>query len=457
MAVCYINSVRTSIHNKQVVEKLMSGITINRIQCYFMTVIVFMLFCAPYHLQAGPPAAGEYLERARAILKEVPLIDGHNDVPMQYRARVKYDLDKLDFAGDLSNVNPPMHTDIDRLRDGLVGAQFWSVYVSANYRGATAVQATKEQIDFVHLINERYPETFELALNADDIVRIHRDGKIASLIGMEGGHSINNSLAVLRQFYELGARYMTITHWRNTDWADSATDDPVHNGLTEFGREVIREMNRLGMIVDLSHVSPKTMHDVLDVAEAPVIFSHSSAYTVTRHVRNVPDDVLKRLPDIGGVVMVTFVPPFISNEVRTYSDRLDRERNRLNREYPNNETMVRNQIAEWQKQNPAPVSTLQQVADHIDYIRDLIGVDYIGIGSDYDGITTVPEGLEDVSKFPHLSAELLRRGYSEEDLKKIAGLNVLRVMRENERVAEKLREERQPSQASIEELDGNGR
>lgn len=457
MQVCYIKSVRIAIHNKQVVEKLMSGITINRIQCYFMTVIVFVLFCTPYHLQAGSPAAGEYLERARAILKEVPLIDGHNDVPMQYRARVKYDLDILDFAGDLSKVNPPMHTDIDRLRDGLVGAQFWSVYVSANYAGVKAVQATREQIDFVYRLIERYPDHFELALSADDTERIFADGKIASLIGMEGGHSINNSLTVLRQFYELGARYMTITHWRNTDWADSATDDPVHNGLTEFGREVIREMNRLGMIVDLSHVSPKTMHDVLDVAEAPVIFSHSSAYTVTRHVRNVPDDVLKRLPDNGGVVMVTFVPPFISNEVRTYSERLDRERNRLNREYPNNETRVRNQIAEWQKQNPAPVSTLQQVADHIDYIRDLIGVDYIGIGSDYDGITTVPEGLEDVSKFPYLFAELLRRGYSEQDLKKIAGLNVLRVMRENERVAERLSAERQPSQASIEELDGNRR
>jgi membrane dipeptidase len=433
----------------------MSGITINGIQLFFMTVIVFMLFCIPFHLQAGRPAADEYFERARAILKEVPLIDGHNDVPMQYRARVMYDLDKLDLAGDLSKANPPMHTDIDRLRKGLVGAQFWSVYVSVNYHGATAVQATKEQIDFVRLINERYPETFELALTADDIVRIHRDGKIASLIGMEGGHSINNSLAVLRQFYELGARYMTITHWRNTDWADSATDDPVHNGLTEFGREVIREMNRLGMIVDLSHVSPKTMHDVLDVTGAPVIFSHSSAYTVTRHVRNVPDDVLKRLPDNGGVIMVTFVPTFISNEVRTYSDRLDRERNRLNREYPNNETMVRNKIAGWRKENPAPLSTLQQIADHIDYIRDLIGVEHIGIGSDFDGITMVPEGLEDVSKFPYLFAELLRRGYSEEDLKKIAGLNVLRVMRENKRIGDVLREEREPSQASIDELDGN--
>ncbi len=421
--------------------------------CFILPFLLFVLF-NPDNITATSPQNDEHLEQARAILKEVPLIDGHNDVPMQYRARVNYNLDKLDFAEDLSTVDPPMHTDIDRLRKGLVGAQFWSVYVSVDYKGSEAVQATKEQIDFVHLLNERYPDTFELALTAADVERIFAEGKIASLIGMEGGHSINNSLPVLRQFYELGARYMTITHWRNTDWADSATDDPEHNGLTEFGKEVIREMNRLGMLVDLSHVAPKTMYDALDVTEAPVIFSHSSAYSVTRHIRNVPDDVLNRLPDNGGVVMVTFVPPFISDEVRLYSEKQDRERNRLLREHPDNENLVRNKLAEWRQQNPAPRSTLEQVADHIDYIRDLIGVEHIGIGSDYDGITTVPKGLEDVTKFPYLFAELLRRGYSENELKKIAGLNVLRVMRETERVAERLQQERGPSQASIEELDG---
>lgn len=421
--------------------------------CFILPFLLFVLF-NPDNITATSLQNDEHLEQARAILKEVPLIDGHNDVPMQYRARVNYNLDKLDFAEDLSTVDPPMHTDIDRLRKGLVGAQFWSVYVSVDYKGSEAVQATKEQIDFVHLLNERYPDTFELALTAADVERIFAEGKIASLIGMEGGHSINNSLPVLRQFYELGARYMTITHWRNTDWADSATDDPEHNGLTEFGKEVIREMNRLGMLVDLSHVAPKTMYDALDVTEAPVIFSHSSAYSVTRHIRNVPDDVLNRLPDNGGVVMVTFVPPFISDEVRLYSEKQDRERNRLLREHPDNENLVRNKLAEWRQQNPAPRSTLEQVADHIDYIRDLIGVEHIGIGSDYDGITTVPKGLEDVTKFPYLFAELLRRGYSENELKKIAGLNVLRVMRETERVAERLQQERGPSQASIEELDG---
>lgn len=414
--------------------------------------LFLLFFYIPGNLFAESPGSDDYIEKARTILKEVPLIDGHNDVPWQYRARVNNNLDKLDFAGDLSKLDPPMHTDIGRLRQGLVGAQFWSVYVPAGFEGALSVQATKEQIDFVHRLNERFADTFELALTADDIERIFAEEKIASLIGMEGGHSINNSLPVLRQFYELGARYMTLTHSRNNDWADSATDDPQHNGLTEFGREVIREMNRIGMLVDLSHVSFKTMHDVLDVTDAPVIFSHSSAYSVTSHARNVPDDVLKRIPENGGVVMVTFVPSFVSEDVRRYWGRMQNERNRLRRQHDDEDT-VRRKLEEWRVENPMPRATLSDVADHIDYIRDLIGVDYIGIGGDYDGITTVPRGLEDVSTYPYLIAELLRRGYSENDLKKIAGLNVLRVMREAERVAEELQQVRGPSQASIEELD----
>jgi len=432
------------------------SIQITTVFRYMFVWFLLIAFVSSF-LQAEPPRSDDYLERARAILKEVPLIDGHNDVPIQYRIRVNYNLDELDFSDDLSKLDPPMHTDIDRLREGLVGANFWSVYVSTRYKGADAIQATKEQIDFVHLLNERYPDTFELALTADDVERIFADGKIASLIGMEGGHSINNSLPVLRQFYELGARYMTLTHSDNTDWADSATDDPEHNGLTEFGREVIREMNRLGMLVDLSHVSFDTMHDALDVSDAPVIFSHSSAYAVTQHPRNVPDDVLKRIPDNGGIVMVTFVPSFVSEEVRQAWNTMQRERNRLRREYADDQDIFNKKFAEWQAQNPMPNATLEDVADHIDHIRDAIGVDYIGIGSDYDGIRTVPKGLEDVTTFPYLFAELLRRGYSEEDLKKIAGLNVLRVMRDAERVAEQLQQERGPSQVSIEELQNEGR
>lgn len=415
-------------------------------------IFLIMLFFNPLHLQAESPETDEYLERARAILKEVPLIDGHNDVPIQYRVRVNYDFDKLDFADDLSKLERPMHTDIDRLREGLVGAQFWSVFVPVRYEGADAVQATKEQIDFVYRLIERYPDTFELALTADDIDRIFAGGKIASLIGMEGGHSINNSLAVLRQFYELGARYMTLTHSDNTDWADSATDDPEHNGLTDFGKEVVREMNRLGMLVDLSHVSFDTMHDALGVSEAPVIFSHSSAYAVTQSSRNVPDDVLKRIPENGGIVMVTFVPSFVSEEVRHMWNKMQREENRLRRVHAYDKATIRKEIEEWLAEHPMPDAILEDVADHIDHIRDVIGVEYIGIGADYDGITTVPVGLEDVSTYPHLFAELLRRGYSEEELKKIAGLNVLRVMREAENVAKRLREEREPSQAMIDEF-----
>ncbi len=418
----------------------------------FGFIFLFMLILNPLLLQAESPETDEYLERARAILKEVPLIDGHNDVPIQYRVRVNYDFDKLDFADDLSKLERPMHTDIDRLREGLVGAQFWSVFVPVRYEGADAVQATKEQIDFVYRLIERYPDTFELALTADDIERIFAGGNIASLIGMEGGHSINNSLAVLRQFYELGARYMTLTHSDNTDWADSATDDPEHNGLTDFGNEVVREMNRLGMLVDLSHVSFDTMHDALGVSEAPVIFSHSSAYAVTQSSRNVPDDVLKRIPENGGIVMVTFVPSFVSEEVRHMWNKMQREENRLRRVHAYDKATIRKEIEEWLAEHPMPDAILEDVADHIDHIRDVIGVEYIGIGADYDGITTVPVGLEDVSTYPHLFAELLRRGYSEEELKKIAGLNVLRVMREAENVAKRLREEREPSQAMIDEF-----
>jgi membrane dipeptidase len=389
--------------------------------------------------------------QVRAVLEEVPLIDGHNDVPWQYRSRVKNHLDAIDLS-DTRTLEPAMHTDIPRLRRGLLGAQFWSVYVPTSFTGPGAARAVLEQIDVVHRLVERYPDTFELALTAQDVVRIHASGKVASLIGMEGGHSIETSLAVLRQLYRAGARYMTLTHSDNTAWADSATDEAELDGLSPFGEEVVREMNRLGMLVDLSHVSPATMHDALDVTAAPVIFSHSSAFTVTAHERNVPDDVLARLPRNGGVVMVTFVPPFVDEEVRRHGELLEAERQRLEADV-DHVGLVDERLLEWQRRHPAPRATLGDVADHIDHIRRVAGIDHLGIGSDFDGISSVPEGLEDVSHFPDLFVELLRRGYRTEDLAKIAGENVLRVMREVERVSWREQRARPPSDALIEELD----
>ncbi len=368
---------------------------------------------------ARPTPQQSLVEQALAIHRESPLIDGHNDLPWRYRERVSGDLSKI----DLRQWQPDLHTDIPRLKQGSVGGQFWSVYVPASTQGKEAVRATLEQIDIVYQMMDRYSDTFGLAGTAADVERIFRTGKIASLIGIEGGHSIDNSLATLRMFYKLGARYMTLTHSSNTPWADSATDEPVHEGLTTFGEAVVREMNWLGMMVDLSHTSPDTMNDALRVTQAPVIFSHSSARAVNDHPRNVPDDVLAKLPANGGIVMVTFVPAFVSQEVREY-DALP---------------------ADQKQPGPPPHATMAQVADHIDHIRKIAGINHIGIGSDFDGITSVPQNLEDVSKYPALTAELLRRGYSKDDVEKILGQNVLRVMRQVEQVAARLQQERPPS------------
>ncbi len=394
-----------------------------------------------------------YAGQARQILKEVPLIDGHNDTPGQYRHRVNNHLDAIDFAGDTGQLDPPMHTDLPRLRAGGIGGQFWSVYVSTNLKGAEAVQVTLEQIDLVHRLVARYPDDLELALTADDIVRIHGQGKIASLIDVEGGHSINNSLAVLRQQYRAGARCMTITHSANTDWAGAATTPPEHRGLSPFGQEVIREMNRLGMLVDLSHVSPETMHDALDVTEAPVIFSHSSARALCDHPRNVPDDVLKRVKQNNGVVMVTFVTEFVSEEVRQYRAAEKAEGARLKALFLHDPDAVEAGLAVWREAHPAPPVPLAIIADHIDHVRKVAGIDHVGIGSDFDGISATPVGLEDVSTYPALLAELLRRGYSEDEVKKVAGLNLLRVMRQAEKAAANLQRKTAPSDALIEELD----
>jgi membrane dipeptidase len=381
------------------------------------------------------------LERARALHKQVPLIDGHNDYPWAVRENVDRDVDRL----DISTPQPTIHTDVARLRAGGVGGQFWSVYVPAELAGQAAVTATLEQIDIVHRMMRKYPQAFELALTAGDVERIFKSGKIASLIGMEGGHSIDNSLGALRMFYRLGARYMTLTHGRNTPWADSATDEPKLGGLSPFGEEIVREMNWLGMLVDLSHVSPGTMEDAIRVAQAPVIFSHSSARALADVPRNVPDAVLRLLPKNGGVVMVTFVPEFLNAKVIAWADRRSAERQRLRAQFPKDDKAVDQAVAAWTKANPAPRATIADVADHIDHIRNVAGIDHLGIGSDFDGISSTPEGLEDVSTYPALTAELLRRGYSDADVKKIIGLNVLRVMREVEKVAGNLQSQRGPS------------
>ena len=378
------------------------------------------------------------LAEVRRILKSVPLIDGHNDVPWQYRKR-QTNFTGLDLARDTSELKPAMHTDIPRLRAGGVGGQFWSVYVPVKLSGAEAVQATIEQIDVVHQMCARYPETFELALNAADVERIHRKGRIASLIGMEGGHSINNSLGTLRMMYRLGARYLTLTHVKNTDWADAAGDVAEHGGLTPFGEEVVREMNRLGMLVDLSHVTDDTMRDALRISKAPVIFSHSNARACCDHVRNVPDDVLRLTATNGGVVMVCFLPSYVNEVDRKDAELAKVERDRLMELHGEDVAKVNAGMAEWRKTHPgSDAATLSDVADHIDHIRKVVGVDYIGVGGDFDGFTGGVKGLEDVSKYPDLLAELLRRGYSKDDLKKIAGLNVLRALRGAERVAKEL-------------------
>jgi membrane dipeptidase len=364
-----------------------------------------------------------HMETALRVLRTTPLIDGHNDLPWAIRQdeSAPMDVNAYDLEGEV-----PGHTDIERLRAGGVGGQFWSVYVPVGAIEEGAARVQLEEIDIALQVIEKYPEHFALALTASDVERIFHEGRIASLLGMEGGHAIENSLGALRAFYALGVRYMTLTHSASIDWADAGTGDVLHDGLTEFGREVVREMNRMGMLVDLSHTSPATMHDVLDVAEAPVIFSHSSARAITDHARNVPDDVLRRLPENGGVVMVTFVPSFINDEVRNY-------------EGPS---------------EGAPRASIADVADHIEHVRAVAGLEYVGIGSDFDGISSTPVGLEDVSTYPALLAELSRRGWTESELRMLVGENVLRAMREAESAARRIQRERGPSTRTIQELDG---
>ena len=408
-------------------------------------IALIALIAAPLEAQDR----ARYLEQARQILREVPLIDGHNDLPWEVRISFGFSLD----SANIGQPQPRLMTDIPRLRAGLVGGQFWSTYTPSAFEGRGAARAGMEQVDIVHRLVAKYPETFELARTADDVVRIHRAGKIASLNGLEGGHMMENSLAVLRDFARLGVNYLTLTHSRNTAWADAATDSMVHRGLTPFGEEVVREMNRLGMLVDLSHASDSTMWDVLRVTQAPVIYSHSSSRHFTPHPRNVPDDILQAVAKNRGVVMVNYVTSFIYRPTYDHGQRQDAYQRSL-RQRGLDSAAVRDSMRVRNQRNPAPRPDLTVVADHIEHIRGVAGVDHVGIGSDLDGIDETPVGLEDVSTYPALVAELLKRGWTSDDVKKVVGLNVLRVMRQAEAVAARLQLERSPSTAQIEVLDG---
>jgi membrane dipeptidase len=381
-----------------------------------------------------PPKSREPVkltDEALRIHAEAILVDGHNDLPWQFREKADLSFRTI----DLNKPQKELHTDIPRLVKGGVGAQFWSAYVPAQTgRKGTAVRETLEQIDVIRRMVGAYPDTFELAGTADDIVRIRKKGKIASLIGVEGGHSIDNSLGVLRMFHALGVRYMTLTHSETLDWADSATDKPKNNGLSEFGEQVVREMNRLGMFVDISHVSADTMRHVLRVTRAPVIASHSSAFALAEHPRNVPDDVLKLVARNGGVVMVNFYPGFVVPEAAHRMKRAFEVYRELRAKYPD-DAEFKAALRQWRKENPIPTGSAHHVVDHIEHIIKVAGIDHVGLGSDFDGIEVTPRQLEDVSCYPYITQELLNRGYKKEEILKVLGGNALRAMRRVEEVA----------------------
>ncbi|GLW02096.1 dipeptidase [Streptomyces lavendulae] len=391
-------------------------------------------------------SAAQRLEEARGLLAEHPVVDGHNDLPWALRNQVRYDLDRRDIGADQSAY---LHTDIPRLRAGGVGAQFWSVYVRSDFAGDEAVSATLEQIDAVGQLIDRYPGTLVRALTADDMEAAREGGRIASLMGAEGGHSINNSLATLRALHRLGVRYMTLTHNDTIDWADSATDEPRHGGLTDFGREVVREMNRVGMLVDLSHVAATTMRDAIAVSSAPVIFSHSSARAVCDHPRNVPDDVLELLPVNGGVAMAAFVPKFILPAAVEWTAAADENLRAHGFHHLDTSPEAMELHRAFEAGRPRPVATAATVADHLDHMREVAGVDHIGIGGDYDGTAFTPSGLDDVAGYPNLIAELLARGWSRADLAKLTWSNAVRALRDAEAEARALSASRGPSNAHL--------
>lgn len=405
--------------------------------------VALLAACLAVSAGQTPKAEDAALRHARELLARTPLIDGHNDLPEQIAEQAQGDLGRY----ELRQRRTKGDTDIPRLREGLVGGQFWSVWIPSGLKQPARAQL--EQIDTTRRLIAAYPDVFLLATRADDVARARLEGKIASFLGMENGQALENSLGTLRAYFDLGVRYMTLTHGRNTDWADSGTDTPAHGGLTPFGREVVREMNRLGMLVDISHVSPQVMGQVLDLSEAPVIFSHSSARALVDHPRNVPDDVLKRMPKNGGVVMVTFIPEFVSAERAAWGKGMER----LIQGAKTGDEMARIEADYAKAHGPAPPATLVQVADHVDHVSRIAGHDHVGIGSDFYG-GPMPQGLEDVSRFPELFAELIRRGWSDENLVKLAGGNVLRVLATAEAAATRIQQQRPASTATIEAKDG---
>jgi membrane dipeptidase len=417
-------------------------------------VLAFAAALAAMPAAAADPAGDALDRRVERVLTATPIIDGHNDLPWEIREGYDSWRRPLDLDADTSRLAHPLQTDLPRLKRGHVGAQFWSVWIPTSLKGPEAVQTTLEQIDIVRRMVARYPDRLEMAATAADIRRIEKEGKIASLIGVEGGHQIGNSPAALRMFYALGARYMTLSHSINNDFTDSATDDPVHHGLTPFGKAIVHEMNRLGMMVDLSHVSAEVMRQALAETRAPVIFSHSSARAVRDHPRNVPDDVLRLVAANGGVVMVNFYPGFVSEAYgRRAADRAAEE-TRVKSLYPGQPERRTAALAAWDAAHPEPAVTIAEVADHVDHVRAIAGADHVGIGSDFDGIDgTHPAGLEGVDKYPTLFRELARRGWSDADLAKLAGGNLLRAMERVEQVAASMRAE-PPLIATIEALDG---
>lgn len=408
---------------------------------------------------SGAKQTGQLLKNAsleariahvHVLLNSTPMVDGHNDLPWAMREYANAPLDVV--AYDLTKPTKGM-TDLARLRKGHIGGQFWSVYVPGEVKDSGYARIQLEQIDIMKRVMARYPKDLQPVTTAAGIRAAHKAGKIGSVLGMEGGHVIENSLGALRAYYDLGARYMTLTHNVTLAWADAANDVPKNGGLTEFGKEVVREMNRLGMLVDLSHVSPGTMSDALDVTEAPVIFSHSSARALVDVPRNVPDSILKRLPKNGGVVMVAFVPQFVNAKFAAYNARINAITDSLKKVFPNDNDAQFKAIAAFRQNNPAPVSVIGDVADHLDHIKQVAGPQHVGLGADYDGITETVKGLEDVSKYPELLAELIKRGWTDTEIRGVAGENVLRALSQAETVSARLRASRPASTKTIQQLD----
>ena len=426
---------------------------------------ILATLCTSLAMAARPDDAA-LIARVDHVLAKTPLIDGHNDLAWEIRDRfgnaagvdLSVSTANLPLKPEDGEMQTPLMTDIPRLHKGHLGAQFWSVWIPPTVTGPAAVKMTLEQIDIVHTMVGRYPKDLQMAYSADDIMQAFKAGRVASLIGIEGGHQIDDSLPMLRQMYAVGARYMTLTHTLDNDWADSATDAPKHHGLTPFGRAVVHEMNRLGMLVDLSHVSPDTMRAALTTSVAPVMFSHSGARALDDHPRDVPDDVLKMVARNHGIVMVTFAPSYVSTTRNRWEADRAAEQTRFNAPpyaglYIGQPERAKAALAEWDRQHPKPVVTLAMVADHIEHVRQVAGIDCVGIGSDFDGIPDTPQGLEGVDKYPALLEELARRGWTDEELSKVAGGNMLRVLREAAAVARQLQSSEPPSSATIEQLD----